>query len=300
MRVLHDRYELLEVLGQGTYGTVWRAADRHIHQHVVAVKVLNETHAATESALQRFEAEAAALAALRHPNIVDILDFGRDERGVPFLVMEYLAGRPLRSLVERRHGLLPSRPSLSASFELFLEIASAIGAAHRLPEADGGPIVHRDVKPENVIVVEADGRWSARVIDFGVARLGDAPNETQTGEMVGSSWYMSPEQALGNQSKVGPASDVFALGVLLVELVTAERAPRGASRAWWQVVLEQGAPTARELGRLQNHVPERVWAVVSRALERQPSDRFADGWVFRDALAAALAAAGDTAPRMRS
>ena len=205
-------YEIVSQLGQGGMGIVFRARDTKLERDV-AVKVLPRNLAEDPDALSRFEREAKAVAALSHPNILAIHDFGREE-GTVYAAMELLEGETLRQRLQE--GALPPRKAV----EVALEIAAGLAAAH-----DRG-IVHRDLKPENVFVT-ADGHL--KILDFGLARVSEAPagspqsavstwERTTPGTVLGTLGYMSPEQTRGETA--GPASDIFSLGCVLHELLT--------------------------------------------------------------------------------
>lgn len=198
-RVLAGRYALQNEIAAGGVGRVHRAEDRLLHRQV-AVKVLRSEVAASPSALQRFRREARAAAALQHPNIAAVLDFGEDD-GVPFLVMEYVPGL---TLAQRLAGG-PLTPAEA--------MAVARGIADGLAHAHARGVVHRDVKPANVLLAP-DG--TPKVTDFGIARVVDDP--TTTGPLMGTPCYLAPEQALGGA--VGPASDLYSLGAVLYEMLS--------------------------------------------------------------------------------
>ena len=195
-----DRYALLELLGSGGMGRVYLAYDENLKRQV-ALKVLAEHHARTPEFVERFEREARSVASLNHPHIVRVFDSGKDADGSPYIAMEFASGGTLKDRI-RAGGPLPPREAA----RLALQVADALGAAH------AAGIVHRDVKPENVLLTEGG---DVKVADFGIARATEATAMTQTSMILGTAPYLSPEQATGES--VGPASDLYSLGVVLYE-----------------------------------------------------------------------------------
>ena len=255
-------YEIVSVLGAGGMGEVLRARDHRLGRDV-AVKVLPRDLATDADRLARFEREAKAVAALSHPNILAIHDFGT-EGDITYAVLELLEGETLRAKL--KGGPLP----LKKAIDYGKQIASGLAAAH---EKD---IVHRDLKPENVMVTP-DGR--VKILDFGLART-DSANDvsegatkthaTEAGLVMGTLGYMSPEQAKGKRAD--RRSDVFALGCVLYEMVTGKRAFPGDSQAEsLSAILRDDPPAMALSGR---HVPAVLESVVSRCLEKDPEQRF--------------------------
>ncbi len=203
--VIAERYELVELVGTGGMSSVYKAHDRLLERNV-ALKILHPHYGDDEEYVERFRREARSVAQMSHPNIVTVIDRGEDE-GQQYIVFEYVDGENLKQLVERT-GPLPARRAV----ELGLAMADALAFAHE------HGLVHRDVKPQNVLLTP-DGE--AKVTDFGIARSLDVEHGvTQTGTVLGTSNYLSPEQASGKP--VTPATDVYSLGVVLFELLTAE------------------------------------------------------------------------------
>ncbi len=252
-----DGYEVLGVLGHGGMGVVYKARDLRLNR-LVALKMVLAGAGAAPKELSRFKAEAEAVARLRHPNIVQIFEVG-DHDGRPFLALEYVEGG---SLAEHLDGTpLPARRAA----RLVEALADAVHHAH----ANG--VVHRDLKPANVLL-DADGR--PLVTDFGLAKLLDADlGHTQTGAVLGSPSYMAPEQAEGKTKDVGPASDVYALGALLYELLTG-RPPFQAPTlldTLEQVRHHDPAPPRS----VQPAVPRDLETVCLKCLEKKPAHRYA-------------------------
>jgi tRNA A-37 threonylcarbamoyl transferase component Bud32 len=262
---LADRYALEERIAVGGMGEVWRARDVVLDRRV-AVKVLKEEYAADPKFLDRFRSEAKHTAALSHPGIASVFDYG-EVGDMAFLVMEYVDGEPLSALLARA-GRLPADRAL----DVVGQAALALQAAH-----DAG-VVHRDVKPGNLIV-RPDG--VVKVTDFGIARAVDAVPVTQTGMVVGTAAYLSPEQAAGRP--VTPASDVYALGVVSYECLAGER-PFGGDSAVAIAMAHVSTPPPP----LPKDTPPIVADLVTRALDKEPDKRPSSAGDFgRTALALA-------------
>src|SRR6266852_1623658 len=205
-------YELLCEIGEGGMGIVYLAEQTHPVRREVALKAL-KPGLDTSAILRRFETERQALALMEHPNIATLHDAGTSGKGRPYFVMEFVDGLPITAACDRHSCAISER------LALFVEVCRAIEHAHRKG------VAHRDIKPSNVLVTERDGRLVPKVIDFGIARaaslhLTGRTVATAFGELLGTPEYMSPEQASFNSGAVGPASDIYSLGVLLYELLT--------------------------------------------------------------------------------
>lgn len=252
--VLAGRYELLEIVGQGGMATVYRAR-RTSDGKLVAVKVLREPYAHDQEFVQRFQREAQAAASLSHPNVVPVLDSGEDG-AVRFLVMEYVEGEDLKSHL-RRCGVLPA-PRAAA-------IAAAVCQALQYAHAQG--IVHRDIKPQNILLTSTG---QVKVTDFGIARALSAATITETGTVLGSVHYLSPEQARGEP--VTAASDLYALGVVLYEMLTGQLPFDGESPIAVALKhLYEQPPSVRDRN---PEVPPWLEGVVRRAMAKRPEDRY--------------------------
>jgi eukaryotic-like serine/threonine-protein kinase len=265
--VVAGRYELAEVLGTGGMARVYRAHDRVLERDV-ALKVLDERLSADPEYVERFRREARAIARLPHPNIVTVIDRGETE-GWQFIVFEYVRGPNLKQLVQER-GQLPVGQALTLAHQ----------AARGLAYAHENGVVHRDVKPQNVLV-DPDG--VAKVTDFGIARAaGTDQGLTMTGTILGTGDYLSPEQASGQP--VDARSDQYSLGVLLFELLTGE--PPYTGESLFAVAarhVNDPIPSVRDR---RPEVSARVEATIRRALAKRPEERFPT----TDALIAALEA----------
>ena len=269
------RYRIVEPLGRGGGGHVFRAEDQVLSRQV-ALKVLPELLRANQR--ERFLREGELTARLSHPGIVRVHGGGVSEEGRAFLVLEVVEGA--RTLIQA------TRERPEDGLELLVQAARAVGAAHRKS------IVHRDLKPENILVDDA-GR--VRVCDFGLASELGLDRLTKTGQMLGTPYYMAPEQFSASSGEPpGPATDVWALGVLLYEALTGQLPFDGATLSELMAQVAQGSPPPpRKLGARANRSVE---AVCLRALSKDPVSRQRDGSEFADALERALRDGGRRVP----
>jgi serine/threonine protein kinase len=248
------RFELEESLGSGGMSTVWRARDGTLDRSV-AIKRLHAHLAADRGAAARFQQEARAAGSLSHPGVVAVYDAGEDEEG-PFIIMEYVEGESLHDLLEREGPLSPERAS---------EVAVAVAEALHFGHERG--VVHRDVKPSNVLL-DADGR--VRVADFGIARTLDSTTPlTADGAVMGTASYVAPEVAMGEAAT--PASDTYSLGVLLYEMLTGR--PPFVGETPISVLLAHQKEEPVPPGRLAE-LPAGLEGVVLRALAKDPAERY--------------------------
>ncbi|HEX6339181.1 MAG TPA: Stk1 family PASTA domain-containing Ser/Thr kinase [Jiangellaceae bacterium] len=272
-RVLDGRYRVEAALARGGMATVYRAVDTRLDR-VVALKVMHAELAADNEFVLRFIGEARSAARLSHPNVVGVFDQGEDD-GTVFLAMEYVEGRTLRQILRDRGPLPPA-----AALEMLQPVVAALGAAH-----DAG-IVHRDVKPENVLV-GANGR--IKVADFGLARAVSEDTSTATrGLLLGTVNYISPEQALGEPAT--PRSDVYSAGVMLYEMLTGSPPHTGPTDfvvVRSHIDNDVPAPSASD-----PNIPTIVDELVALATARDPQRRFTDGSQFAEAASVAHAAVG--------
>jgi eukaryotic-like serine/threonine-protein kinase len=254
--VVAERYELEELVGTGGMSSVYKARDRLL-ERFVALKILHQRYTEDEEYVERFRREARAVAQLAHPNIVTVIDRGEQD-GRQFIVFEYLDGENLKQLLVRE-GPLPTGEAL----QLAIQVGRALGYAHERG------IVHRDVKPQNVIL-DGDGR--AKVTDFGIARSIDVEvghGVTQTGAVLGTSDYIAPEQAQGEP--VDAQTDVYSLGVVLYELLTGEVPFRGEN--FVAVAMQHVSEPPPSVLERRPDVPPRLDLVVQRAMAKRPADR---------------------------
>jgi serine/threonine-protein kinase len=262
-----DRYELAALIAAGGMGQVWRAADLLLHRPV-AVKVLRSEYTGDPTFLARFRAEAQHAAALSHPNIAAVYDYGETAASdtgehLAYLVMELVEGRPLSALL-REEGRLDTATTLS----VLGQTAAALAEAHR------AGLVHRDVKPGNILV-RTDG--SVKITDFGIAWSAGSVPLTRTGQVIGTPQYLSPEQAEGHLAT--PASDVYALGLVGYECLTGHPAFDGDNAV--TIALKQ---LRSEPEPLPEDLPGGVRTLILRALSKDPAARMRDGAAFAAAV----------------
>ena len=261
--VIDGRYRVLNRLGSGGMADVYCAEDTQLGRQV-ALKLLYRRFAEDAEFVERFRREASSAAGLQHPNIVGVFDRGEWD-GTYYIAMEYLKGHTLKQLV-REHGAMP--PDLAV--DITIQVLRAAKFAHKRG------VVHRDIKPHNVILDE-EGR--AKVTDFGIARAG-ASDMTETGSIMGTAQYLSPEQAQGQP--VSPRSDLYSIGVMLYELLTG-RVPFDAESPV-TIALKHVSEPPMPPRELNPAIPPALEAVVLRALEKDPARRFADADEFAAAL----------------
>jgi beta-lactam-binding protein with PASTA domain/tRNA A-37 threonylcarbamoyl transferase component Bud32 len=264
--VVDGRYRILHRLGSGGMADVYCAQDLQLGRKV-ALKILYRRFAEDGEFVERFRREASSAAGLQHQHVVAVYDRGEYD-GTYYIAMEYLEGRSLKTIVQQEAPLAPDR-----AIDLIIQVLRAARFAHRRG------IIHRDLKPHNVIV-DADGR--AKVTDFGIARAG-ASDMTQTGSIMGTAQYLSPEQAQGHA--VSAASDIYSIGIMLYELLTARVPFDGESAV--TIALKQVNERPVPPSTYNPAVTPELEEVVMRALEKDPARRFQDADSFISALQAA-------------
>ncbi len=265
-----ERYELEEVVGHGGMSTVYRAHDSLLERNV-ALKVLHQQYNEDDDFVERFKREARSVAQLQHPNIVTVIDRG-EEAGRQYIVFEFIDGENLKELVVRK-----GRLDLRDALEISLEVARGLAFAH-----DHG-LVHRDVKPQNVLL---NGDGDAKVTDFGIARSLDVDHGvTQTGTILGTSNYIAPEQASGQP--VDAHTDVYSLGIVLYEMLTGELPFPGES--FVAVAMKHMQEPAPNVLDVRGDLPLRVAELIDRALEKDPEHRFPTMDAFAEEIEANLA-----------
>ena len=276
-RLLGNRYELLSIIASGGMGQVWRARDMLLNR-TVAVKVLRSEFTGDPSFVSRFRAEAQHAALLQHPSIAAVFDYGElEEHGerLAYLVMELVEGESLACLLARERRL-----DVPLTLSILRQTSAALAAAH------AAGVVHRDVKPGNVLVAP-DG--TVKIADFGIAWSASSVPLTQTGQVIGTAHYLSPEQAAGG--KATPASDVYALGAVAYECLVGRRAFEGENSVQVAVkhIREEPEP-------LPSDIPPAVRSLVERAMTKDPARRFVDGAALHRAVEQVLGTASAGTP----
>ncbi|MEZ4474761.1 MAG: protein kinase [bacterium] len=286
-RRLGGKYEVKAIIGRGGLGTVYRGIQAPIGREV-AIKVINRQRADDPSLRKRFQREAAAAAHLKHPGIVALYDFGEDA-GELYMVMELVDGRELRQILTDEKRLAPT-----VVVDLARQICEGLAHAH-----DRG-LVHRDMKPENIMISKTSfGSYRAQILDFGIVKSvrADAPmstplgHQTRAGVIMGTPAYLSPEQAYARG--IGPATDQYSLGVMLYEMLTGELPYHKGSE--FEVMTAHCIAPFPPMP-AEAEVPPALEAVVRRAMAKTPEERFADVQALADALTDALAGRSAPAP----
>jgi serine/threonine-protein kinase len=303
--VVRGKYQIIQKIGQGAMGAVYKALHMHF-QEIRALKVIAAGLASDKTFVKRFEQEAILARRLQHPNAVRVDDIDETEDGQPFIVMEYIEGTNLRKVIAAGGPMPPTRVCT-----IIRQVASALDAAHRLG------IVHRDIKPENIVLIQSQKEDVAKVLDFGIAKLKEglsgttATSVTDTGMVVGTPPYMSPEQAMaipGNE--LDGRSDIYSLGVVMYQMLTDELPIKGETAL--QIVLAhiQNPPIPIQVARSGVKIPGPLADLVMKCLEKNRDNRPANGQAMIDVLEkweserhekeegrTLLIAAGDALPR---
>lgn len=284
--VIRGRYELMRVLGIGGMGTVFEATDRQTGK-TLAVKVLSTRHALKKTAVQRFLRETRAAAAIQHPNVCAVFESGTTEGDTPYFVMERLHGETLADRIAKRRKL-----PYDQAVGIMAQVLAGLDAAHRVG------VIHRDVKPENIFLVEREGSATvpiAKVFDFGVAKAvgplarpdpddeDDDHDLTRTGMVMGTPCYMAPEQARGDRG-FDARVDVFASGVILYEVLAGRRPFSAPTHN--ALLLEILTATPTPLRNARRDMPPELEAIVARAMARSRSARYPSADAFRRDLVA--------------
>lgn len=261
-QTLADKYRIEELVNEGGMGAVYRAT-HVLMDKTVAIKVLHPALAADDKIVARFSREARAASRISHPHALNVTDFGEDETGVVFLVMEYLNGQTLKELIHAE-GPMP----LPRVVEIMRQVSGALEAAH------GEGVIHRDLKSDNIMLLDVGGDW-AKVLDFGIAKItekvGQDTSLTAPNLIIGTPQYMSPEQC-SQAAELDTRSDIYSLGVILYEMLVGHVPFTGESpTAIMMKHLQEPAPSVMEE---RQDLPAAIGRVVARALAKRPEDRF--------------------------
>ena len=254
--VLGFRYELLEAIGEGGMAIVYKARDKKLNRYV-AVKVLKKEFSDNEEIAQKFKSEATAIANLSHGNIVNVLDVGHEEdKNIEYFVMEYVSGKTLKELISYNGKL-----SYSTAMNIAMQIAKALDAAHY------GNIIHRDVKPQNILITE---NGEVKVTDFGIAKSSTSATITNTTTIMGTAHYLSPEQAKGTFIDI--RTDVYSLGVVMYEMVTGRLPYDGESPV--TIALKHIQQELIPPKQINSSIPESVNSLIVKTMSKEPVDRY--------------------------
>ncbi len=261
----YGRYQIVKELGRGAMGVVYHAHDPRIEREI-ALKVLRPDHVESEDFVLRFVKEAKAIGRLSHPNIVTVFDVGRDHETI-YIAMELLEGTPLNDIITE------NKLSFEEIINLGAQIAGALDYAHQRG------IVHRDIKPTNIIVTQDN---HVKLTDFGIARLEDssATKQTQAGEILGTPSYMSSEQVMGKT--IDGRSDLYSLGVLLYELCSGDMPFKGKNLSAVFIAITQETP-AKPI-KINSAIPGALSNLIMKSLSKTPDDRFQTGNDMKEAL----------------
>lgn len=252
--LIDNRYKIIKSIGEGGMANVYLAWDT-ILEREVAVKILRGDLADDEKFVRRFQREANSASSLRHPNIVEMYDVGEDN-GKYFIVMEYVNGKTLKSLIKKRGAL-----NLNEAIDIMLQLASGIACAH------DSYIIHRDIKPQNVLILE-DGR--VKITDFGIAMALNSNELTQTNSVMGSVHYLPPEQASGNGSTI--KSDIYSLGILMFELLTGRVPFKGENAV--EIAIKHMKDAIPSVCKINESIPQSVENIVLKACAKNPKNRY--------------------------
>lgn len=258
--IFDNRYEIIKRLGSGGMADVYLARDTHLGREV-AIKILYKRYARDEEFVARFRREAQAAAGLNHPHIVSIYDRGEAE-GSYYIAMEYLDGESLKDVIAREGKIPPQR-----AIGIAEQILQALQFAHE------HNVIHRDIKPHNIII---NGRGQVKVTDFGIARAGTSAKMTETGSILGTAQYLSPEQAKGKA--VEQSSDLYSLGVVLYEMLTGRVPFEGENPV--AIALKHLSDEPEPPQAINPEIPDNLNAVVMKALAKDPRDRYGDAEQF--------------------
>jgi eukaryotic-like serine/threonine-protein kinase len=277
-QTLGDKYEIIDLIGDGGMGSVYKARHK-LMKRIVAIKTLHPHLVASASALKRFQQEAQAASSLSHPNVLAIHDFGLTDQGIPYLVMDYLEGVSLASVLQQSNYL-----ELTRALDIFMQTCAGLYHAHQKG------VVHRDLKPGNIMLVEVDGVPDfVKIVDFGIAKLMpgsglDTNDLTQTGQIFGSPLYMSPEQCRAVAELDGRA-DIYSMGCVMYRSITGMPPFVGNDQieCMYKHVHETPAPFDDVVPEL--HLPDQLEVITFKAMAKGPADRYQTMNDLREALA---------------
>lgn len=267
-QLINERYEIIRSVGEGGMANVYLALDTILNRKV-AVKILRGDLAEDEKFVRRFQREAISASSLNDPNIVEVYDVGEDD-GKYFIVMEYVEGKTLKQLIKKRGSL-----TLPEVIDIMLQLTSAIAHAHE------SYIIHRDIKPQNVIILE-DGR--VKIMDFGIAVALNAGELTQTNSVMGTVYYIPPEQANGGKADV--KSDIYSLGILMYELVTGHVPFRGENPV--EVAIKHMNEPLPSICEYDPEMPQSIENIILKAAAKNPQNRYASAMEMHEDLKTAL------------
>ena len=251
---INDRYQIIKSIGEGGMANVYLAHDTILDRDV-AVKILRGDLADDEKFVRRFQREAISASSLSHPNIVEMYDVGEDD-GQYYIVMEYVEGKTLKSLIKRRGAL-----TLPEVIDIMLQLTSAVACAH------DSYIIHRDIKPQNVLIKE-DG--TVKITDFGIAMALNSNELTQTNSVMGSVHYLPPEQANGSGATI--KSDIYSLGILMFELLTGNLPFKGENAV--EIAIKQMREKIPSVCEINPHIPQSVENIILKACAKNPKNRY--------------------------
>ena len=265
---INDRYEIIKLIGEGGMANVYLAYDT-ILERKVAVKVLRGDLANDDKFVRRFQREALSASSLNHPNIVEMYDVGEDN-GNFYIVMEYIDGKTLKQLIKKRGHL-----TVSEAIDIMLQLTDGLATAH------DSYIIHRDIKPQNIMILE-DGL--AKITDFGIAMAINAVDLTQTNSVMGSVHYLPPEQAAGKGSTI--KSDIYSLGILFYEMLSGTMPFRGETAV--EIALKHIKEEMPSIRKVNNKVPQSVENIILKCTAKNPKNRYNNVKELNDDLKSAL------------
>lgn len=251
---INDRYEIIRSIGEGGMANVYLAMDTILDRRV-AVKILRGDLASDEKFVRRFQREAIAASSLSHPNIVEMYDVGEDD-GKYFIVMEYVEGKSLKSLIKKRGGL-----TLPEAIDIMLQLTDGIACAHN------SYIIHRDIKPQNIIILD-DGR--VKITDFGIAQALNRHELTETNSVMGSVHYLPPEQANGTGTTI--KSDIYSLGIVMYEILTGKVPFKGDNAV--EIAIKQMKDPMPSIREYKEDIPQSIENIILKATAKNPKNRY--------------------------